>query len=49
MDSGLVGQLVRDRTKGEEGLRPFEEAGWWYRQRDVYTATTRMEHMGNGE
>ncbi len=20
-----------DRTKGEEGLRPFEEAGWWYR------------------
>ena len=20
-----------DRTKGEEELRPFEEAGWWYR------------------
>ena len=20
-----------DRIKGEEGLRPFEEAGWWYR------------------
>ncbi len=20
-----------DRTKGEEGLRPFEETGWWYR------------------
>ena len=20
-----------DRIKGEEGLRPFDEAGWWYR------------------
>ena len=20
-----------DRVKGEEGLRPFEEAGWWYK------------------
>ena len=21
----------KDRSKGEEELRPFEEAGWWYR------------------
>ncbi len=44
-----------DRTKGEEGLRPFERQGGGtglyrrLRQKDVYTVKTRMEHMGNGE
>jgi hypothetical protein len=55
MDSGLVGQLARGQNQGRGGASYLEEAGWWYRmyrrlrKRDVYTANTRMEHMGNGE
>ena len=41
-------------TKGEEELRPFEEAGWWYRiverigQKDVPTAKLPTENTVNG-